>query len=57
MNKTRKELIHRLSDLITEGDIVSEGKLYRLELFFGHFDGRLKLFDGSSSEVLECTLG
>ncbi|HOO88983.1 MAG TPA: GntR family transcriptional regulator, partial [Synergistales bacterium] len=27
MNKTRKELIHRLSDLITEGDIVSEGKL------------------------------
>ncbi len=39
------------------GQIVSEGKLYRLELFFGHFDGRLKLFDGSSSEVLECTLG
>ena len=27
MNKTRKDLIHKLSDLITEGDIVSEGKL------------------------------
>ncbi|MEA5120021.1 MAG: hypothetical protein VB040_01975 [Propionibacterium sp.] len=39
------------------GQIVSEGKLYRLELFFGHFDGKLKLFDGSSSEVLECALG
>ena len=39
-----------------DGQVVSEGTIYRLELFFKHFDGRLKLFDGTTNKVAECAL-
>ena len=40
-----------------DGNVVSEGVIYRLELFFKHFDGRLKLFEGSTNKVEQCGLG
>ncbi|NLA28254.1 MAG: hypothetical protein GX875_01160 [Propionibacterium sp.] len=42
--------------LDVNGEVVSEGTIYRLELFFKHFDGVLKLFDGTTNEVPECAL-
>lgn len=34
--------------------VVSEGSVFHLELFFKRFDGQLKLFEGGSTEVVEC---
>ncbi len=42
--------------LDADGKVVSEGTMYRVELFFKHFDGRLKLFDGTTNKVAECVL-
>lgn len=43
--------------LNSDGQIVSEGNVHRWEMFFKHFDGKLKLFDGTSKEMSECWVG
>ncbi len=40
----------------TNGQLMSEGILGYLELYFKRFDGQLKLFYGTTSEVEECPL-
>ena len=42
--------------LDASGQVVSEGTVFHLELFFKHFDGQLKLFEGTSNEVTECAI-
>ncbi|WIY83177.1 hypothetical protein [Propionimicrobium sp. PCR01-08-3] len=43
--------------LDADGEVFSEGGLFHMKLFFKHFEGSLKLFDGTTGSVDECPFG